>query len=281
MINIKYIKDKYGFYFKSNLGQNFFNNDMLLEEIVNSLQISKDDIVLEIGPGFGVLTEKLLNRAKNVTSVEIDSNAVFILNEEFKNYNNFELINEDFLKMDLKEFEKYNSIKIIANIPYYITTPILEKLFKSKLNINYIAFMLQEEVGNRILAKPNSKEYGSLTVFSQYYSKPSLIKHLPASNFTPKPKVDSVFIKLEVNETRSFKNPEIEKEFLTFVKMCFGRRRKNLYNVLTQFNMSKEELRELSKEINIDFNKRPENLEILEFQQIFINIWEKNEGKKI
>ena len=270
MINIKYIKDKYGFYFKSNLGQNFFNNDLLLEEILTNLHITKEDTILEIGPGFGVLTEKLLERAKNVISVEVDSNAVFILNEEFKDYNNFCLINEDFLKMDLKDIENLNKcVKVIANIPYYITTPILEKLFTSNLNIEYIGFMLQEEVGNRILAKESTKEYGSLTVFSQYYSKPILIKKISASNFTPRPKVDSVFIKFEILNNRLFQNKQLEKKFLTFVKMCFSRRRKNLYNVLSQFDVSKEQLKEISSDIQIDFSKRPENLNIQEFQQIF------------
>ena len=275
MINIKYIKDKYSFYFKSNLGQNFFNNDLLLEEILNNLQINKDDIVLEIGPGFGVLTEKLLNRSKKVISVEVDSNAVFILTEEFKDYDNFLLINEDFLKMDLGEISKEGSIKVIANIPYYITTPILEKLFKSDLNIEYIAFMVQEEVGNRILAKSSTKEYGSLTVFSQYYSKPSLIKKISANNFTPQPKVDSVFIKFEILKDRSIKDSNLEKKFLEFVKKCFARRRKNLYNVLTQFDINKEQLKELSQEIGIDFGKRPENLDIYQFQKVYLAILSK------
>ena len=277
MINIKDIQKKYGFYFKSFLGQNFFNNDFLLEEIIESLNISKDDIVLEIGPGVGVLTEKLLCRAKKVISVEIDSNAVFILNEEFKDKKNFLLINEDFLKMDLHKIEEFkNSIKVIANIPYYITTPILEKLFKSNLNIDFIAVMVQKEVGERILATPSTKEYGSLTVFVNYYSKALLIKKISSNNFIPKPKVDSVFIKFEIFKNRFFNDNNIENEFLNFVKRCFSMRRKNLFNVLTQFNKNKQQLQNISYKLQIDFNNRAENLDVFDFQKIFVELSKPN-----
>lgn len=277
MVNIKDIQKKYEFHFKSFLGQNFFNNDFLLEEIIESLNISKDDIVLEIGPGFGVLTEKLLCRAKKVISVEIDSNAVFILNEEFKDKKNFLLINEDFLKMDLHKIEEFkNSIKVIANIPYYITTPIIEKLFKSNLNIDFIAVMVQKEVGERILATPSTKEYGSLTVFVNYYSKAVLIKKISSNNFIPKPKVDSVFIKFEIFKNRFFNDNNIENEFLNFVKRCFSMRRKNLFNVLTQFNKNKQQLQNISHKLQIDFNNRAENLDVFDFQKIFVELSKPN-----
>ena len=277
MINIKDIQKKYGFYFKSFLGQNFFNNDFLLEEIIESLNISKDDFVLEMGPGFGVLTKKLLCRPKKFISVEIDSNAVFILNEEFKDKKNFLLINEDFLKMDLHKIQEFkNPIKVIANIPYYITTPILEKLFKSNLNIDFIAVMVQKEVGERILATPSTKEYGSLTVFVNYYSKALLIKKISSNNFIPKPKVDSVFIKFEIFKNRFFNDNNIENEFLNFVKRCFSMRRKNLFNVLTQFNKNKQQLQNISYKLQIDFNNRAENLDVFDFQKIFVELSKPN-----
>ncbi len=273
MININYIQKKYGFSFKSSLGQNFFNNDIMLEEMVEALNINKDDVILEIGPGFGVLTEKLLDRGKEVISVELDKEAVVILNEEFKDRKNFHLINKDFLKMDLDEFKNLEGeIKVVANIPYYITTPILEKLFKSNLNIDFISFMVQKEVGDRILASPSTKDYGSLTIFSNYFSNPKLIKKIPACNFTPKPKVDSVFIKFEIKKEREFKNSHLEKEFLDFVKRCFSMRRKNLYNVLSQFKKSKEDLQKISEKLSIDFHKRSENLNMDDFKNIFMEI---------
>ncbi len=275
MVNIREIQKKYGFSFKSSLGQNFFNNDVLLEEILNDLDIQKNDVVLEIGPGFGVLTEKLLTRAKEVISIEIDYNAYHILSKEFSECKNLILINEDFLKMDLNRFSNIKNIKIVANIPYYITTPILEKLFMSNLSIDFIGVMVQKEVGERILAKPCTKEYGSLTIFSNYYSKCTLVKKLPAHNFIPAPKVDSVFLKFNIKDNRYFQG-EVEKQFLNFVKRCFSMRRKTLFNVLSQFKLSKEQLSIISEEIDIDFNKRAETLYIEDFKKIFLSINKSN-----
>lgn len=275
MINIRDIQKKYGFSFKSSLGQNFFNNEVLLEEILNDLDIQKNDIVLEIGPGFGVLTEKLLTRAKEVISVEIDYNAYYILSKEFDGVENLTLINEDFLKIDLNKFSNIENLKVVANIPYYITTPILEKLFTSNLSIDFIGVMVQKEVGDRILANPSTKEYGSLTIFSNYYSKCTLIKKLPAHNFIPAPKVDSVFLKFNILNNRYFEG-EMEKQFLSFVKQCFSMRRKTLFNVLSKFKLSKEELSIISKEILIDFNRRAETLYIDDFIKIFLSLNKSN-----
>lgn len=272
-MNIRLIQKKYGFYFKSFLGQNFFNNDSMLVEIINKLDIKNSDVILEIGAGFGVLTEKLLDISKKVISVEIDPNAVYILNNEFKDRENFMLIEGDFLKIDLNNIQELDCpVKIVANIPYYITTPILEKLFKSNLNIDFIAVMVQKEVGDRILALPSSKDYGSLTIFSNYFSKPKLIKNIPACNFTPQPKVDSMFIKFEIKENREFNDAYLEMKFLDFVKKCFSMRRKNLYNNLCQFEKSKEDLRLISNKLSIDFNNRAENLNIDDFKKIFLEI---------
>lgn len=269
-MKIREIQKKYGFNFKSSLGQNFFNNDNLLESMIEKLEINKDDLILEIGPGFGVLTEKLLKRAYKVFCVEVDKSAVYILNEEFRDYKNLKIINEDFLKIDLRNIEGLNrNFKVVANIPYYITTPILEKLFKSNLNMDFIAIMVQKEVGDRILASPSTKDYGSLTLFSNYYSKVSIIEKIPAHNFTPMPKVDSVFLKCEVLKDRFFKNSEHEEEFLKFIKRCFTMRRKNLFNVLGQFNFGKETLSKASSDLNIDFNLRIENLNLFDVQNIF------------
>lgn len=276
MINIKSIQNKYGFQFKNSLGQNFFNNDSMLEEILDNLHITRDDIIIEIGPGFGVLTEKLLNRAKEVISIEIDDRVIPILKEELKQFKNFTLIHKDFMKLDLEQFNHLENIKIIANIPYYITTPILEKLFKSCINIDLIAIMMQKEVGERILADKSTKEYGSLSVFAKYFSNPYLVKNIPASNFIPKPKVDSVVIKFEILKHREFKNSFLEDKFLDFVKKCFSMRRKNLYNVLFQFVKDKSLLKEISNDLNIDFNNRSENLTLHEFECIFINLSKSN-----
>lgn len=270
MININEIQRKYGFNFKDSLGQNFFNNNVLLDEIVCSLNISKDDLIIEIGPGFGVLTEKLLILGKKVISIEIDDRVIPILLEELKGFGNFELIHKDFMKLDLNNLGiGKERVKVVANIPYYITTPILEKLFKSNLNIDFIAIMMQKEVGDRILANNSSKEYGSLSIFCDYFSTPSLVKRISSSNFTPRPKVDSVIIRFDIKSDREFNNKEIEDKFLSFVKKCFNMRRKTLFNALSQFNKSKDELSYISKLLNIDFKKRAENLTTGEFISIF------------
>lgn len=272
-MNIQSIQRKYKFSFKSFLGQNFFNNDSMLINIIKRLNINEYDVILEIGAGFGVLTEKLLDISKKVIAIEVDSSAIYILKEEFKDRNNFSLIEGDFLKIDLSSICDVNrKIKVIANIPYYITTPILEKLFKSDLNIEFIAVMVQKEVGERILAKPSNKNYGSLTIFSNYFSTPKLIENIKACNFTPKPKVDSMFIEFKIKDDREFKDLSIETDFLNFVKRCFTMRRKNLYNVLSQFKKSKDDLNLISKKLSIDFNKRAENLHMDDFKKIFLEI---------
>lgn len=270
MASIKELQKKYGFLFKGSLGQNFFNNDSLLDEILDKLNITYDDIIIEIGPGFGILTEKLLLKSKKVISIEIDDRLIPILNENLKGYDNFNLIHTDFMKMDLGYLANLNvNFKVIANIPYYITTPILEKLFKSDLNIDFIAIMMQKEVGDRILADVSTKEYGSLSVFANYFSVPKVIRYISSDNFIPKPKVDSVFIKFEILRNRKFESRELEDNFLKFVKRCFSMRRKTLYNVLSNFSESKEVLIKIFNDVNIDFNKRSENLTVDEFIKIF------------
>ncbi len=270
MTSVRELQRKYGFLFKGYLGQNFFNNDILLNEILDKLDITKNDIVIEIGPGFGVLTEKLLLKSKKVISIEIDDRLIPILNENLKEYDNFKLIHNDFMKMNLEDLGNLNGrFKVVANIPYYITTPILEKLFKSELSIDFIAIMVQKEVGNRILANVSTKEYGSLSVFVNYFSVPHVVKYIPAVNFIPKPKVDSVFIKFEILDNRKFENREIEYNFLKFVKRCFSMRRKTLYNVLSNFTKDKEILMKIFNYMDIDFNKRAENLTVDEFVKIF------------
>lgn len=270
MASIKELQKKYGFLFKGSLGQNFFNNDSLLDEILDKLNITYDDIIIEIGPGFGILTEKLLLKSKKVISIEIDDRLIPILNENLKAYDNFNLIHTDFMKMDLRYLANLNvNFKVIANIPYYITTPILEKLFKSDLNIDFIAIMMQKEVGDRILADVSTKEYGSLSVFANYFSVPKVIRYISSDNFIPKPKVDSVFIKFEILRNRKFESRELEDNFLKFVKRCFSMRRKTLYNVLSNFSESKEVLIKIFNDMNIDFNKRSENLTVDEFIKIF------------
>lgn len=270
MANIRELQKEYGFLFKGSLGQNFFNNDNLLNEILDELCITQDDVIIEIGPGFGALTEKLILRAKKVISIEIDDRLISILSERFDKYDNFKLIHYDFMKIDLKIFEELNSnFKVIANIPYYITTPILEKLFKSDLNIDFIGIMIQKEVGDRILADVSTKEYGSLTIFVNYFSSPHVVRYISANNFTPKPNVDSIFIKFEILSKREFEIREMEEDFLKFVKRCFTMRRKTLYNVLANFSKDKLLLSKISNDIGIDFNKRAENLILNEFIKIF------------
>lgn len=276
MIDINYIQRKYGFNFKYSLGQNFLSNDLIVNSIIENSDISNEDIILEIGPGFGVLTDMILNKAKHVISVELDNDAIEILNKEFEARKNFTLIHNDFLKLNLSDIDiikNSKNIKVIGNIPYYITTPILVKLFESEIDISSIILMVQKEVGQRINAQPSTKQYGSLTIFSKYYSNTSIIEKVSAENFIPKPKVDSVVVKFDIKKERLFIDKKIEKDFLNYVKTCFNMRRKTLFNVLKQFDKSREELEKISNEISIDFNRRCETLVIEEFKKIFESIY--------
>lgn len=269
---IKELVKFFGFNFSKGLGQNFLIDGNVVRAISKGADITKEDNVLEIGPGFGTLTEELLLNAKKVVSVEIDERLNSVLSQTLSSFDNFVLVNADILKVDLNKLVKDQfgdeSFKVVANLPYYITTPIIELFLESGLNIKSLTFMMQKEVGERILASPGNKTYGSITVFTNFYSEAFKIVEAPKSVFMPQPKVDSVVINLKLKD----KLPDVDKEiFFKLVRGGFTKRRKNLLNALTtdvSLNLSKNKLKEVLDELEIPSNYRPEDLSINDYLNI-------------
>lgn len=268
--HIKAIMQANGLTFHKGLGQNFLFDDFFLSKIVDSADITGEDTVLEIGPGLGVLTTRLAEKAKKVIAVEIDQNIVPVLQKLTIAYNNIEIINKDILKTDLKEIlPEGEKVKVVANLPYYITSPIIMKLLTEGDFINTIVIMIQKEVADRIVASPSTKDYGALTVAVHYYSNPKKMVTVPAGAFIPPPKVDSTVLRLDIPETPKY-SPKCEKTFFRVVKGAFGQRRKTLANALSSaFNdFSKEEIREIITNCDLSETCRGETLDIEKFIEI-------------
>ncbi|KAE9628753.1 MAG: rRNA (adenine1518-N6/adenine1519-N6)-dimethyltransferase [Epulopiscium sp.] len=270
----KEILSKYPFVFRKKYGQNFLIDSHVLNKIIKGAQITEEDCVLEIGPGIGSLTQVLSFQAKKVIAVEIDDQLIPILNDTLGQYDNIKIIHGDILKIDLKKLiEEENSnqpIKVVANLPYYITTPIIMELLESKLPVKSITIMVQKEVAQRLAASPGSKDYGAISVAVQYYSKPCLLANVPHNCFIPRPNVDSAVIHLEVlNEpTVSVKD---EALFFKIIKAAFSQRRKTLINSLYNQNVisiSKEEMASILSRVGLDENIRGEVLSIDEFAKL-------------
>lgn len=272
----KYIMKKYGITANKNLGQNFLINEDVINNIVNSSEISKQDLVIEIGPGLGTLTEKLLEKAGKVIAIELDERMIKILNDRFSLYDNFELINEDVLKVNLAEIikkEKENNnflnAKIVANLPYYITTPIIMKLLEEELDIKSITVMIQKEVAERLIAVPGDKFSGAITYCVYYYADSEKIMVVDNNSFIPEPEVQSEVIKLNI---RSAPALELKDKDLFFkvVKVSFMQRRKTLMNSLVNGGVlkSKDEARKMFGELGFDVNVRGENLSMRDFERI-------------
>lgn len=230
------ILEKYNFNFQKKYGQNFLIDTHILEGIIGGAEITKDDCVLEIGPGIGTMTQYLCENARFVIAVEIDKNLIPILNDTLSSYNNKIIINEDVLKLDINELaEKYNDgkpIKVVANLPYYITTPIIMGLFESHVPLESITVMVQKEVADRMQVGPGTKDYGALSLAVQYYSNPEIIMIVSSHCFIPKPNVDSAVIRLTVHKEKpvSVKNDVFMFEL---IRASFNQRRKTLVNGLT------------------------------------------------
>ncbi len=269
----KNLINKYDFKTMKRFGQNFLVDESVLRAIIDCSELSKDDCVLEIGPGLGVMTQMLCERAGRVLAVEIDRELIPILKVSMFGYDNFKLINEDILKLNLKTIleENFGSfpVKVVANLPYYITTPIIMKLIEEDINLESITIMVQKEVGERICADPGGKDYGALTVAVQYRCISEKIMTVPPESFMPKPGVESMILRLVFRE-----NPPVvlkdERMYFRVVKASFGQRRKTLLNALTAGNMgkAKEELRRMLLSIGIDGNRRAETLSLEEFARI-------------
>lgn len=266
-----FILKKYNISANKSLGQNFLIDDNVIENIVESANITKDDLVIEIGPGLGTLTARLLEKAKKVIAIELDNRMIHILNERFSLYENFELINEDVLKVDLQKLileNKAQKIKVVANLPYYITTPIIMKLLEDKLEIESITVMVQKEVAKRLTAKPGDKLSGAITYSVNYYCEPEEVVVVPNSSFIPEPEVESEVIKLNLRKEPpvQIKNEEI---FFKLIKVSFMQRRKTLINGVTNSGlMEKEECKEILDKLGLDERVRGESLTIQDFANI-------------
>ncbi|TCS80173.1 16S rRNA (adenine(1518)-N(6)/adenine(1519)-N(6))-dimethyltransferase RsmA [Tepidibacillus fermentans] len=269
------ILKKYDFHFKKSLGQNFLIEPSILDKIVSSAKIDETVGVIEIGPGIGALTQKLAEKAGKVVAIEIDQRLIPILEETLAAYRNVELIHGDILKISLNEllsnqFSEFETIKVVANLPYYITTPIIMSLLEQKLQIASITVMIQKEVAERILAKAGGKDYGTLTLAVDYYAEAKIVMQVPKTVFVPKPNVDSAIIQLKIR-----KQPPVQVEdenfFFRVIKASFAQRRKTIINNLIH-NLfgkdKKEQLEILLKSIDIDPNRRAETLNIGEYARL-------------
>ena len=255
------------FKFKKKYGQNFIKDENLINKIVNSAEISKESLVIEIGPGMGALTTKILDKCKHGIIYEIDTELKDFLEQKLKKYDNYELIFQDFLTADIKEITKkynYKELLIVANLPYYITTPIIKKIIEEDILADKIVIMIQKEVADRFSAKVNTKDYSSLTVFLNYHYEIKKLFNVSKNMFYPKPDVDSSVILM---------SKKIEKEhikdinvFNKFVKDCFKYKRKNLRNNLKEYDLEKIEL--ILKKYNLSLNSRAENLPLSVFIEI-------------
>ena len=260
----------HGFRLSKGLGQNFLIDEDILTGILDGAEIGPEDSVLEIGPGFGVLTTGLCSRAKKVVSVELDNRMFEILNVNLSGFSNFELIEGDILQVDIKNIleDKLDgkNTKVVANLPYYITTPIIMKLLEERHEFKSITVMVQKEVANRLCADPGCKEYGAITVSVNYYATVRKILEVPSTSFIPPPDVESTVIRFDIRE----KPPvELIDEVLFFkvIKAAFGQRRKTLLNALSAggFCENKEKVKEILDECSIDGIRRGETLSIEEF----------------
>ena len=267
-LNTRGVVEKYNFRFTKSLGQNFLTDDTVLDDIVDGANITKDDYVIEIGPGVGTLTKELLDRAKRVTSIEIDSKLIPILEQELSSYENFNLVHKDALKVDFSELiGEEKSVKVVANLPYYVTTPIIANLLKSDLNIKSITIMIQKEVAERINAKPRTKDYGAFTLLAQYYCDSHIIRNVPPSCFIPSPKVDSIVIRLDKLDQPRVKVLD-EKLFFNIIRQSFNMRRKTLWNGLKGLGVEREIQERAFENAGIEPGRRGETLSIEEFANL-------------
>ena len=270
----KYVKEllsSHGFTFSKSLGQNFLIDGNIVRKIVASANISSEDYVLEIGPGMGTLTEELALYAKKVVSVEIDNSLLPILDETIGKYDNVEIVSGDILDIDVDKLikEKLNGgpVKVVANLPYYVTTPIIGKLIESQANIESIIVMVQKEVAERMAAGPGSKTYGSLSVFVNFYTNPEIVVKVPKTVFMPQPKIDSAVIKLTIKSEL----PDVDTEqFFKVVKAAFSKRRKTIFNALSTygFDLDRESFKEYLIKADIKLEERAENLSVEDFIKI-------------
>lgn len=268
------VLQKYGFNFQKKFGQNFLIDSNILEGIVDAADITKDDCVLEIGPGIGTMTQYLCERAREVIAVEIDKKLIPILQDTLSDYDNVTVINEDILKVDIKKIvEEKNSgkpVKVVANLPYYITTPIIMELFESHVPLDSITIMVQKEVAERMQVGPGTKDYGALSLSVQYYARPEIKMIVPASCFMPRPNVDSAVIKLSRYSDAPVKAKD-ERFMFDIIRASFNQRRKTLINGLSNaqnLNLSKDKISKALEEMELSQTIRGEALTLEQFSRL-------------
>ncbi len=264
------------FQFKKQFGQNFLIDASVLDHIISHAKIQKDDLVIEIGPGIGTLTEALCEHAGQVIAIEIDDKLIPILEENLAGKENFRLLHQDVLKVDftelLKEYPSFSSVKVVANLPYYITTPILLSLLEKKLPLSSITVMVQKEVAERMQAGPGTKDYGALSLAVQYYSKPEIVQEVPPHCFIPRPKVSSMVIHLSIYKESPVECENPEYLFKT-IKASFMQRRKTLVNALSAgLSLDKEVIKSVLSALSYPENVRGETLSLDEFAEISDNL---------
>ncbi|WP_220036948.1 16S rRNA (adenine(1518)-N(6)/adenine(1519)-N(6))-dimethyltransferase RsmA [Paenibacillus sambharensis] len=270
----KEIIARHGFSFKKSLGQNFLIDHNILNKIVDAAELNEHKGALEIGPGIGALTEQLARTAGKVTAVEIDQRLIPILAEVLEGYENTEVVHGDVLKLDLQalfreRFGDMEGVSVVANLPYYVTTPILMKLLEERLPLEHIVVMIQKEVAERIAAAPGSKAYGSLSVAAQYYCEPRMVCIVPHTVFIPQPNVDSAVIRLAVRKTPPVELKD-EEQFFRIVQGSFAQRRKTLANNLSALlgKDRREEINTLLTDCEIEPSRRGETLSLQEFARL-------------
>jgi len=270
------ILDKYGFTFKKSLGQNFLIDANILDKIVAASGIDETCGVIEIGPGIGALTERLAQKSKKVAAFEIDGRLIPVLKDVLGGYGNVSIIHRDFLKADIRktiaeEFQDAGDLLIVGNLPYYVTTRMIMKCLTEDLPVSRMVFMVQKEVGDRLSAKPDSKDYGSLSIAVQYYTVPEIVTKVPKTAFMPRPKVDSIVVRLTKRE-----HPPVgvadETFFFTVTRSCFAQRRKtimnNLMHQMPEGKEKKEEILHALLQAGIEPERRGESLSIEEFARL-------------
>ncbi len=272
----KFIMNKYNITASKSLGQNFLVDSEVVYGIVDSAEVSKDDLIIEIGPGLGTLTSVLLEKAGKVVCIELDKRMVNIISDRFSLYSNFEVINEDVLKVSLNNIIEKNlkennlkQAKVVANLPYYITTPIIMKLLEDRLNLSSITVMVQKEVAERLAEKPGGKESGAITYSINYFADSEIVINVPNTSFIPAPEVNSAVIKLTL-----LKKPRVtvidEPTLFKVIKIAFMQKRKTLANSLYNGKIleDKEKVEEMLEKLNIDLKIRAEKLTLEQFAQI-------------
>lgn len=266
----KDIINHFEFKFNKNFGQNFLIDELILNRIVESSDIDSETHVIEIGPGIGTLTQEMAKKAGHITAIEIDPSLVEILKETLSNYNNIEIIQGDALKANFNEIIKdstYKKFKVVANLPYYMTTPMITKILNEWKGIESITLMIQKEAGDRVMAKADEEEYGTLALTANYYSTVNRICKAAPVCFMPQPRVESVVLRMDIYKEPPYYVSD-EKLLFNIIKGAFNMRRKTLWNVLKGYGLPKEELKVVFEEAGIDEKRRGETLSLKEFADL-------------